>query len=658
MARRRRDKRRRGGLPAGRATADRAASRNDAHAEGAAPADPIQPAGAGTGTRNDAHAEGAAPGRGQGTGDVGAGPRNDAHAEGAAPDAPPAPATADPRQGTAGRSRQAGPDAPRVRATRGPPSRPDAHRKGAAPDESAGGPAAKPPSDPDAARETAPSRERSTNGRRSAPRRRWLAWAAGAAAVAVLYAGAAVARQAIYAARLPALPELSEEPTALRAHLEAADRAARDRPTSAEAVGALGRAYHADLFLDHADRAYAAAEALSGGAWRWTYYRALAAGTRGDTGALTDGLRRVVAAAPDFGPAWWRLGEAEFKAGRYDRATEAWRRALPLDEWGPASEPAGASGSNGLPQPAPGAPVSAYAALGLARIALVRGNARDAASRLEDVTAAAPGFGPAFRLLGDAYASLDRVEDASRALQTADRLPQYEAYLDPLSEALVRESRSTTFLLQQAATADLTTNAPWREYLIRRALEFDPDHPVALAELATTFRLLRRYEEALELLEGRRREHPDDFGVLADIGRCLSALGRYGEAEEMLRRALGGLDNAPTRYELGLALDGAGRLREAIAEYQRALDRNPNHRGTLNNLGVALANLGRMDEAARHFERLLAFDPENADAHANLGLALAATGARAAAARALREALRLDPDHAGARGGLEDMGLR
>ena len=462
----------------------------------------------------------------------------------------------------------------------------------------------------------------------------------------------------MYAARLPALPELSDQPAALREHLEAADRAARDRPTSADAVGALGVAYHADLFLNEADRAYAAAEALSGGAWRWTWYRALAAGTRGDTGALAAGLRRVVAAAPDFGPAWWRLGEAEFKAGRYDPAAEAWRRALPLAE--PADEAARAEGGAPAPPPprAPGPPVSAYAALGLARVALVQGDAQAAAARLEAVTAQAPAFGPAFRLLGDAYATLGRMDDAARALRDAGRLPQYESYLDPLSEVLVRESRSTTFLLQQAATADLATNAAWREHLIRRALEFDPDHDVALAELAATFRRLRRYEEALELLERRRRRRPDDFGVLADIGRCLSGLRRYGEAEELLRQALEGLDNAPTRYELGAVLAATGRSGEAIAEYRRALDHNPNHLPTLNNLGVALAGQGRTDEATRHFERLIAVDPENADAHANLGLAFAARGARARAAGAFQEALRLDPDHAGARAGLQDVGPR
>ena len=469
------------------------------------------------------------------------------------------------------------------------------------------------------------------------------------ATAVMLYAGASLVRRTIHAARLPALPELSGHPTALREHLEAADGAARDRPSSADAVGALGLAYHADLFLDEADRAYAAAEALSGGAWRWTYLRALAAGTRGDNEALADGLRQVVAAAPEFGPAWWRLGEAAFKSGRLDRAAEAWRRALSLDEPAPAAEPPGPA------QRAPGAPVSAYAALGLARVALVRGDAEHAAARLEAATAAAPGFGPAFRLLGDAYATLDRPEDAARARRTADRLPLYEPYLDRLSEALVRESRSTTFLLQQAATVDLTTNSAWREHLIRRALEVDPEHPTALAELATMYRVLRRYDEALELLERQRRLRPDDPAVLADIGRSLSGLGRYAEAEAMLRRALEGLDSPLTRYALGLVLDRTGRRSEAIVEYRRALDHNPNHLGALNNLGVALAAQGRMDEATRRFERLVAVDPGNADAHANLGVALAAVGARDRAARALREALRLDPDHADARAELRDI---
>ena len=546
-----------------------------------------------------------------------------------APAAPAAPATRDRLPPDATGSAEA-PEQPPAGAAADRPSR---HR--------AGGDLAAPPGPPAA-------------GRRSLPgRRRWLTWAAAATAAAVLVAGVSLARRAVYSARLPALPELSGQPPALREHLEAADRAARERPTSADAVGALGLAYHADLFLEHADRAYAIAEALAADrAWRWTYYRALAHGTRGDNDALADGLRRVAAAAPSSAPPG---GAWERRSSRRDVTTARKRRG------------AGPCLSTSRPRP-PNLPA--------------RRNARRARRSPRTRRSGSPGWRwcggtrktrrPGWRTRrrrppGSAPpsgCSATRTrrwagyDDAARALRTADRLPLYEPYPDRLSEALVRESRSTTFLLQQAATVDLTTNSAWREHLIRRALEIDPNHRAALAELATMYRVVRRYDEALELLERQRRLWPDDLAVLADIGRCLSSLGRYAEAEPMLRRAIEGLDDAPTRYALGLVLARTGRPAEAMAEYRLALDRNPNHLGALNNLGVALATQGRMEEATRHFERLVAVDPEDADAHANLGLALAAAGAPDRAARAFREALLLDPAHADAREGLQDLGLQ
>ena len=111
---------------------------------------------------------------------------------------------------------------------------------------------------------------------------------------------------------------------------------------------------------------------------------------------------------------------------------------------------------------------------------------------------------------------------------------------------LARESRSPTFLLQQAAAADAGTNGAWREFLIRRALELDPDNADALGELATLLRVLRRFDEALALLRRLEQRVPDDPRVVADIGRCLSGLRRYDEAEQVLRRALASLDDANT----------------------------------------------------------------------------------------------------------------
>ncbi len=481
------------------------------------------------------------------------------------------------------------------------------------------------------------------------PWRFWAVLAAIAAALAALATlGVVEVRQARYAARLPALPDLSGQSPAVREHLTEADRAARARPTSPEEVGALGLAYHADMLYAQADASYAVAAELSGSPWRWTYYRALVQDATGNADELAARLREVVDLAPDFSPAWWRLGELEFKAGRYDGAEQAWRRVLALPE------PTAPAAGEGKVRRVAAAPMSAHAALGLARLALVRGDASAALERLEKLSASAPRFGPAVRLLAAAYDAAGRREDADRALRLADRLPGYDPYIDPVLDTLVRESRSSTFLLQQASSADLSLNAAWREYLIRRALEFDPDNADALFELASVLRVLRRYDEALALLERHERLAPGDFQVLADIGRCLSGLGRYPEAQSVLRRALAGLDDANTRYDLGFVLERGGRVSEAIAEYRRALERNPNHRDALNNLGVDLARQGDLAQAVRQFERLVAVDPDNPDAHTNLGGVLLARGAREAAGQAFREALRLDSSHARARLGLRE----
>lgn len=414
-------------------------------------------------------------------------------------------------------------------------------------------------------------------------------------------------------------------------------------------MGALGVAYHADMFYDEAERSYEIAEELSGFAWTWTYYRALVREARGDSRGLEVGLQRVVAAAPEFSPAWWRLGEVQFKAARYESAEDAWRRVLALPE------PARPVATAGSPARVVSAPISAYAALGLARLAMVKGDADGAREVLERVTVDAPRFGPAFRLLGSAYAGLGRAEDAEKATRIANRSPGYDPYVDPMLDALVQQSRSSTFLLQQAAAADLSINGAWREYLVRRALEVDPENTDALYELASILRAFRRWAEALELLERHQRLAPGNFRVLADIGRCLVGLQRYAEAESVLRRALDGLDDADTRYDLALVLNRGGRFAEAIAEYRRALDRHPNHAGALNNLGVALARQGRLEEATRQFGRLVAIDPENADAHTNLGALLLSQGAHDRAAREFRAALQVNPDHALAREGLQKV---
>jgi len=437
-------------------------------------------------------------------------------------------------------------------------------------------------------------------------------------------------------ASLPALPDLAGRTPAVTAHVRGAyDEAAR-QPRSAMAVGALCSAYQADLFFEAATRCYDALAAIDDG-WRWRYARALIDIELGGDAGLAERLRGIAAAAPGFAPVWLRLGDAEFKAGRYDAAADAWRRAatLPSPEVPPAAE-----GPAHLAE----VPLSAYASLGLARVALVTGDASAAAEILERVVAASPSFGPAFRLLAEGYRALGRDADAARAVYRAGQRPAFTPFADPIVDGLTRQSRNSTLLLRVASDATLTVNAAWSEYLVRRAVEFDPANPDAVLKLARVLRALGRNEEALPLFLKYAQMVPGDYLGLAHIGGCLSAMGRYQEAEGYFRTSLAGLDDATTHYNLGLLMSQTGRLPDAEREYRRALTLDPAHADARGNLGPLLVRMGRTREAAEELRRLVADDPENVVALTNLGVVLIQLGRGSEAREPLQRALQLAPD--------------
>ena len=250
--------------------------------------------------------------------------------------------------------------------------------------------------------------ERRSRGKRRATKPKaisttWiLRLALGVVAALIVFGGTVQIQRRVNVRRLRRCP-ISSQPKAVSEHLLARFDAARADPRSDQAVGALCVAYHADMFHDQADRCYALASALNPDEWRWKYYQALIHSERGEGDVVAAAMREVTGKA-DFGPAWWRLGEAEFKEGRYDRAEEAWRRALKAPEpqrTGSATTSAEAFGRIAFASSRHSPP--AHASLGLARLALARGNADDARQILERVTTTSPRFSSGFRLLAESY---------------------------------------------------------------------------------------------------------------------------------------------------------------------------------------------------------------------------------------------------------------
>ena len=467
-------------------------------------------------------------------------------------------------------------------------------------------------------------------------RRQQVVLAAGSVAVAIAgwWTSGVLVRRA-QASQLPVLPDLTMVPAAVADELRTFDRAARQSPSSAEAIGALGVAYQASLYPVEARAAYERAASLAPAGWRWLYSIALLDEERGQTEEVVTRLTHVVRLEPRAALAWFRLGDAELKRANDAAASAAFDRAR--------SQPLPAA-TESLPH-AVTAPLGAYATYGLARVALRRGDAAEARRLLESI--AGERLGVAARLLGQVLEEAGDQAAASAQFARADALGAYVPPADPIVDAVVRQSRHPSLLLKHAALAARAGDRPWREYLLRRAYEFHPDHPDVVFEMGTLMQAKGALDEALSYFEKHRRLAPGEIQTANQIGKCLADLGRYREAEDVLAPIAAGGD-AVAEYNLGYVFDRQGQWPLAREHYERAVAINPFHARALNNLGVGLATRGDVTAALPYYQRALAAAPGDADVQSNLGAALLERGRTAEALVAFERALAIDPGSADA----------
>jgi tetratricopeptide (TPR) repeat protein len=103
-------------------------------------------------------------------------------------------------------------------------------------------------------------------------------------------------------------------------------------------------------------------------------------------------------------------------------------------------------------------------------------------------------------------------------------------------------------------------------------------------------------------------------------------------------------NNPRGHNNLGYALDQAGGMAAAKAQYEEALRLDPSYADAHNNLGGILDKMGQQAEAKTQYEETLRLDPGQVDARNNLGMVLEKMGRVAAAKEQYEEALRLKPD--------------
>jgi tetratricopeptide (TPR) repeat protein len=112
--------------------------------------------------------------------------------------------------------------------------------------------------------------------------------------------------------------------------------------------------------------------------------------------------------------------------------------------------------------------------------------------------------------------------------------------------------------------------------------------------------------------------------------------------------------DAVKRNNFGADLIKQGRLDEAAAEFERALQADPRYGAAQLNLAYTYDRLGRVEAAIAAYRRSIELDPRSAYAYNNLGVLYDKGGEYDLAVEMYEQALRIEPNNPGTQKNLEN----
>ena len=427
----------------------------------------------------------------------------------------------------------------------------------------------------------------------------------------------------------PAPPDLGKAGPGLRKALAGFEKEARRHPGSAEAVGNLAIAYHANDYFAPAEQAYRIAARLAPRDYRWLYFQAMLKEETGNEQEQFELLEQTVRLQPECAPALLKLADGAFKHDRLDDAAHAY-------------ELAGQSA---------GKEAYLQAAFGLARVAARREDWNQVVARLAPLPQAFPNVRPPYQLLQKAYQALGQTAKAAEMAEAllSGRFTDVPPVSDPLNDRLIEVSYSSTRLLKQAGLLSRFGSPDRAIQVARRAAEANPSDAdirnfIANTQLTFYADSPQAMEDAVTQLGECLRLKPDDLMPLWSFSKVFFEKPKAPATVERLRALLRQhSQGGEGHYCLGLAADAQGDSAAALSEYQAALKINPDNGAASNKLGVLMEKDGKLEQALAYFQKSVQLDPRNAVARMNLGVALLQREDYVRGMHEVDEVLRLTP---------------
>jgi tetratricopeptide (TPR) repeat protein len=344
-------------------------------------------------------------------------------------------------------------------------------------------------------------------------------------------------------------PDVAE---AVRAARAAAEKSSR----SASAWGKYGMVLRAHDFEPESNACFAEAEHLDPREPRWPYLHGMSvvlSNPEAGIPLLRQGVERCRdnPLAPRL-----RLAEVLLDNGHPDEAEANLQRAQKLD------------------------PGNARVELGLARLAMERGQWREA------------------------------VEHLDRCLELEDPAAAKKAYqLRSIAWNRVGEPRRARQDAEQAAARP--DDRGWPDPFVAQVLELRTGVEARMERADELFKDGRR-GEAVALMNQLVKDRPESAAAWNLLGTFLVKVGEYAAAEQVLQRQATSLapDHVEAWFNLGVARYALTRWQDAADCFRKVLRLKPDHALAHYNLGHCLKKLGDTDGAAEEFRQALHCRPD------------------------------------------------
>ncbi len=155
------------------------------------------------------------------------------------------------------------------------------------------------------------------------------------------------------------------------------------------------------------------------------------------------------------------------------------------------------------------------------------------------------------------------------------------------------------------------------ESICRQILQVNPNYPDAVQMLGLIAHAVQRYDLAIQLLTRSIELVPQEGKFYHNLAETLAASGKHNEAIASYCRAIE-LGNYPQSWShMGNVLLHIGRGREAIEAHRNAVALEPDSAKIRCNFGVALQGHGKVAEAIEQFQESLRLDPTLKGPHSN-----------------------------------------